>query len=164
MLDLISWRTHLAASTVDDSCAMAARAAANKLQAYTEEKKQHASRFLKAVRVLDPKQLAALDISSYASLKADLRLSDDCDQEWPIYIGLAGDIGQSTPAPLSFWKAVQQRVPNLAARAILLLQVPINSADVERSFSGYNQLLTAQRQSLKEESIAGLLKLYFNRM
>ena len=116
------------------------------------------------MRVLDPKQLAALDISSYASLKADLRLSDDCDQEWPIYIGLAGDIGQSTPAPLAFWKAVQQRVPNLAARAILLLQVPINSADVERSFSGYNQLLTAQRQSLKEESIAGLLKLYFNRM
>ena len=64
--------------------------------------------------------------------------------EWAIYLGMmVTDIGTTRPTPLSFWKAVQDRIPHLAAHAVLLLQGPINGADVERSFSSYNQLLSA---------------------
>jgi len=128
----------------------------------TQEKKQPCVRFLKAVRALDPSQLPALDVSCYETFKVDLGLPNACDIEWKIYLGLAGDIRESQPSPLSFWKAVQNRVPHLSAHAILLLQFTINSADVERSFSAYNQLFTAQRQRLTAENAAGLLKLYFN--
>jgi hypothetical protein len=161
MTDLINWLKHLSTS-IDGECAVAMTAAATKLQEYTQDNKQHAIRFLKAVRILDPNQLPSLDLSCYATLKDDLRFPTHCDEEWPIYLGIAGDIGQGRPEPLSFWKSVKQRVPHLAAHATLLLQLPVNTADVERSFSRYNMLLTAQRQSLTEENIAGLLKLYFN--
>ena len=63
-----------------------------------------------------------------------------------------------------FWLAVKPRVPQLAALAWLLLAVPSNSADVERSFSRLKNVLTPQRQGLSDDSIKQLTALYFNDM
>ena len=99
------------------------------------EKKQPCIRFLKAVRFLDPFQLAAFDVSCYMELKADLKFPDSCDAEWSIYLGLAGNIDQTHPSPLQFWRAIKNRVPNLSVYAILLLQFRVHSADAERFFA-----------------------------
>ena len=127
-------------------------------------KKQPCIRFLKAVRILDPSQLPAVEVSCYTVLKADLRLPDTCDEEWLVYLRLVGDISTSFTNPLQFWKAVQNRVPNLAARAVLLLQFNVHSGDVERSFSAFNQVFTSLRQRLTPENTAGLLRLYLNKV
>jgi hypothetical protein len=164
LVDLVSWLDQLAASTTDESCILAVGAASKKLKEYLKDNKQQSVRLLKAIRCLDPIQLPSLDVSSYPTLKADLHLPENCEGEWAIYLGLAGDIGQSKPKPISFWKAVYQRVPRLATHAVLLLQLPVNSADVERSFSKYNQIFTAQRQRLNTDNVAGLLKLHYNRI
>ena len=163
MQDLISWLTDLANSTSDEICSQAARSAASKLQDYTKISKQPAISLLRSIRALDPKQLPTLDVS-YPTIKVDLHFPDTCDPEWPIYLAFAKEIGNSSPNPIAFWIASQKRVTNLASHAVLLLQLLNNSADVERSFSAFNQISTAQRQRITENNLAGLLKLHFNKL
>lgn len=57
--------------------------------------------------------------------------------------------------------AVEDHVPNLAKHAMVPLQLTVNLADVERSFSKLRVLFSAQRQRLKDENVAGMLQLYF---
>ena len=54
-------------------------------------------------------------------------------------------------------------LPKLFELAKNFLHFPISTAAVERSFSKYNQLLTCDRQSLKESSIKALIFLYYNK-
>lgn len=160
--DFISWLTHLASTTDNIACAFAVRAAAEKLQEYTLESKQPAIQFLRSIRSLDPTQLPALNLSCYADLKHCLHLPDNCDEEWPIYIGLANEVKHTEFNIFAFWKSVKKRVPSLASYAALLLQLPVNSGDVERSFSAYNMLYTPQRQRTTQANAEGLLKIFFN--
>lgn len=162
MKDLTAWLDHLSATTAIPLCGNSANSAASKLREYTQEKKQPAISFLQAIRVLDPTQLPAIDIGCYATLENALHLPVSCKDEWPIYLALAVDIEAHKQNLLQFWQAVSKRVPNLASRAVLLLQLPINNADAERSFSAFNMLHTPQRQNLTERNVEGLLKLYFN--
>ena len=106
LYDLISFLSNLATATEDEICALAADAAAKKLEDYTQEKKQNAIQFLKAVRLLDPTQLPTLDASDFEHISSVLHFPKNCEDEWAIYLRLAGDIGYSKPFPLSFWKAL----------------------------------------------------------
>ena len=63
---------------------------------------------------------------------------------------------------LKFWTSVRNRVPHLAAAAILRLQMHVNSADVERSFSCLRNIDTCRRQNLKDDNLKNMLKVSFN--
>jgi len=63
---------------------------------------------------------------------------------------------------LNFWKSIVDRVPQLAKLAQTYLFSVTTSADAERSFSKYNQLLTPQRISLSELTLRMLEFLYWN--
>ncbi|XP_025049927.1 uncharacterized protein LOC102377462 isoform X1 [Alligator sinensis] len=161
ILDLISRLENLASSTDNAKGSMAAQSAADKLRQYNVKSKQPAIDFLCAVRALDPKQIGAV-YTDYETVKPELKLSNECNVEWPVYLGIVKDGFADIEDPIQFWMAIEDRVPNLAKYAVVLLQLTVNSADVERSFSKLGVLFSAQRQRLKDENVAGMLQLYFN--
>ncbi|XP_059585571.1 transcription factor E2F6 isoform X3 [Alligator mississippiensis] len=161
VLDLISWLEHLASSTDNAKGSVAAQSTADKLRQYNVKSKQPAIDFLRAVRALDPKQIGAV-YTDYETVKPELKLSSECNMEWPVYLGLVKDGFIDVEDPIQFWMAVEDHVPNLAKYAVVLLQLTVNSVGVEKSFSKLGILFSAQHQSLTEENVAGMLQLYFN--
>ena len=153
---------HLGATSSNDNVA-GPLAAAHKLKEYLNQTKQPAIDFLKYSRTLNPKQLPSLD-TTYAAIKTSLHFDDSCDSEWVLYLKIAQESQMNgNSSLLAFWKSAATQVPNLAAKATLLLQLPVNSADVERSFSQLKQI-SDQRQNLKNDNIKGLLKLHYNKL
>ena len=61
-----------------------------------------------------------------------------------------------------FWEGMKVRVPLLAEIAQGVLQVPASSAEVERSFTDYGNILTDKRHNLFDESMKMLNMLYHN--
>ncbi|XP_014383030.1 uncharacterized protein LOC102368925 isoform X1 [Alligator sinensis] len=161
VLDLISWLEHLASSTDNAKGSTVAQSLADKLRQYNVKSKQPAADFLRAVRALDPKQIGAV-YTDYETVKLELKLSNECDMEWPVYLGIVKDGFADIEDPIQFWMAAEDRVPSLAKYAVVLLQLTVNSADVERSFSKLGALLSAQLQCLKNENVPGMLQLCFN--
>ena len=83
------------------------------------------------------------------------------------YINVIGPqaVQNSTINPLdvlTFWKSVGDRLPGLQTLAKMYLFSVTTSADAERSFSNYNQILSRQRLSLSEDTIRMLEFLYWN--
>jgi len=70
------------------------KSACEKLCQYTTVKKQPAINLLRDIRILDPIHLASLTVD-YDTIKASLLLPNTCDEEWPIYVGLAKDASPS---------------------------------------------------------------------
>ena len=58
---------------------------------------------------------------------------------------------------------MKARIPLLASIALDVLQVPASSAEVERSFSAYGNILVDNRHRLSDESMKMLNMLYANR-
>lgn len=143
----------------EESEQLGPKVASEKLCQYTQPKKQPAINLLRDIRTFDPIQLSSLTVD-YNTIKENLLLPDTCDEEWPIYVGLAKDASPSNI--LQFWTSVRNRVPHLAAAAILRLQMPVNSADVERSFSCLRNIDTCRRQNLKDDNLKNMLKISFN--
>lgn len=144
----------------DEDLTVGPKSAHEKLCQYTTVKKQPAINLLRDIRCLDPVQLSTINMD-YASIKTSLFLPDACDDEWPVYVALAREVPSSSGI-VTFWKAVRSRLPNLSSSAVLRLQLPVNSADVERSFSSLRNLDTCRRQNLKDGNLKDMLKVIFN--
>jgi len=63
---------------------------------------------------------------------------------------------------LKFWNVHRLKIPKLYELSKWILAFPSNTAEVERSFSSYNNILTKNRNKLTEESIAALNFIHFN--
>ena len=63
---------------------------------------------------------------------------------------------------LKFWNVHRLRIPKLYELSKWILAFPTNTAEVERSFPSYNNILTKNRKKLAEESIAALNFIHFN--
>lgn len=126
---------------------------------------QPAIKFLKACRVFNPARVALLvnDFSYYSECIPGF--ANVPIEEYALYIEkLAGDAVRSTGSVdiHIFWLSVQDRVPVLAALALIWKDAVTNSADAERSNSIYNLVLSNRRRSLSEESLKCLVRLYYN--
>jgi hypothetical protein len=62
----------------------------------------------------------------------------------------------------TFWKSTAERLPGLSRLAQMYIFAVTTSADAERSFSKYNQLLTPQSTRLAAETLRMLEFLYWN--
>ena len=104
------------------------------------------------------------DSSLLEHLCCDLESFDKStvDLELAIYKEIIVSPDTDTSSPVCIWKTHQARMPILAGIAVVALAIPSNSADVERSFSKYNSLLSPQRLQLSELSVRQHLALYFN--
>ena len=61
-----------------------------------------------------------------------------------------------------FWVSSKEALPHLSSLALTYINAVCNSADVERSFSLYNLILTSRRHRLAEKTIKSLAFLYYN--
>lgn len=90
VLDLILWLEHLASSSDHANGSATVQSTADKLRQYNLKNKQPAIDFLHVFLALDPKQIGAAYIC-YETMKQQLKLSDECNMEWPVYLGIAED-------------------------------------------------------------------------
>ena len=120
--------------------------------------------YYKAVRVVDPRQLAIVehDIADYQAIPGLQCPTTELHEEWLIYMQLPPDSVTTSTAIPAFWKSMVERYPLLSAVAINAIWVPIASVDWERHFSQYKHILNDRRVSLSEENTKRLLMLYHN--
>ena len=55
--------------------------------------------------------------------------------------------------PTEYWRAMQERMPQLAALAQSYIALPVLSADIERSFSKYGTVLSPFCQCMLTDSL-----------
>lgn len=147
------------ASSHDESGAL--QAAAAKLDLYVTGTKHPALSFFKSVRLLDPAQFLLLP-HSFEDAVQGMPALGEMRAEWQVYENIISEMPLEQQKNPDFWKAVEVRIPRLASLALALCKVPQSSADVERSFSKYNQILSPQRTSLTTRSLKFMNALYFN--
>ena len=63
---------------------------------------------------------------------------------------------------IPFWRSLESVFPNISKLAIKCLNTPVTSADVERSFSMYRNIVTDKRCRLKESSTEALSLINYN--
>ena len=163
--DTLTWLQGVAEDgSLSPTTRSAASASANKLSHYhTGGSKQLAVNFFSYLRCLDPIQLCVAESRAYSDIKVALHLPDGCDGEWPIYMAAVRDLRASTSVNIcDFWKSLAERLPTLSRHALRLLNIPINSADVERVFSVLGDIMTPSRQSLSFRSMASHLQIAVN--
>ena len=116
--------------------------------------------FLKAVRIFDPEQLPILskNIEDYSDLKFQ---NEDLIKEFKNYIKF-NIVADYEKGLIPFWRSLESVFPNLSKLAIKCLNTPVNSVDVERSFSMYRNILTDKRCRLIESSIEALSLINYN--
>uniref|UniRef100_H3ABP4 HAT C-terminal dimerisation domain-containing protein n=1 Tax=Latimeria chalumnae TaxID=7897 RepID=H3ABP4_LATCH len=112
---------------------------------------QPAHRFLKAVRVFDPKQVCTLNLDTLL-LDSIPGFNRSYKTELECYRFHAN----------CFWRSAETRFPDITNLAKRYLSVVPNSVDAEQSVLAYGQVFTAQRQSMKEEQMNRLIMLNFN--
>ena len=156
------FHTRLVTAAEDDQTGALA-AAATKLELYMSGGKQPALQFFKTVRLLDPSQFMML-LNSHDEAAAHIPALQDCKTEWEIYRAIVKELpaGQPVSDVFNFWMAQGGRMPILSALAAALCRVPCSSAEVERSFSKYKQILGHQRTRLSTTSLVHLNFIYFN--
>lgn len=140
--------------------------AAQKLDKYITEG-QPGIHFVKACRIFKPQNTVLLSRrkQDYSAIPGIEQISDD---EFAKYINVIGPEAVQNSSDinpldvLTFWKSVGDRLPGLQILAKMYLFSVTTSADAERSFSKYNQILSPQRLSLSEETIRMLEFLYWN--
>jgi hypothetical protein len=148
------------------------RNAADKLLKYMtlETDGQPAIKFLKAVRIFDPKNvcLASHCKQDYTSIPG---MTDITDEEFNLYVNklapqavaVAGGVWNEIQVD-AFWGSVTDTLPNLSHIANKYRYTVCNSADAERSNSLYNILLSDRRRSLSESNLRALMFLYCNKL
>lgn len=140
--------------------------AADKVQKYIEGS-QPGIHFVKACRILKPQNTVLLSKKKqdYSAIPG---MTDIPDDEFLKYIDVIApevirNSSQDNPVDVAtFWKSVAERLPCLSQIAQMYIYSLTTSADVERSFSKYNQLLTPQRTRLSEGTLRMLEFLYWN--
>ena len=63
---------------------------------------------------------------------------------------------------IEFWKVNRAQLPKLYELAKKILNFPVSTASVERSFSKYNSILTSSRKSLLPNHLTALNFIYYN--
>ena len=121
--------------------------------------------FFKAVRIIDPRQMPSLpkDISRFSAIHGLNSPSPRLLSEWAIYRNIKQ---HELPDPFvlqEFWEGTKIRLPLLAEIALSVLQVPASSAEAERSFTDYGNILTDKRHNLSDENMKMLSMLYHNK-
>ena len=102
------------------------------------------------------------DISRFTAINGLSSPSPQLLTEWAIYRNIKQ---HELPEPLDlleFWEGMKVRLPLLADIALSVLQVPASSAEVERSFTDYGNILTDKRHNLSDENMKMLNMLYYN--
>ena len=147
-----------------------------KLKKYLTTDKQPSFKFLNEIRIFDPQQAKSAEnfeninlfdlqnipafVHINTSRKIDLKakLIGEFNKYKTI---ISNDNFYMKDDCLKFWNQKINVFPNLAPIIISYLSVPISGAEVERSFSHLNNVLT-DRRSLKVENLRDLLLLNFN--
>ena len=113
------------------------------------------------IRIFDPKQLPTLSVHQpdYGDLKG---IREVPGSEWHQYTSLKSSDLPETLNLDEWWKAQKERFPTLTKAALPHIWLPVASAEVERSFSQYSDVLRDDRQSLSEESLRSLFTLKWN--
>ena len=130
----------------------------------THIKQYDSFKFLEAVRILDPNQVAALiphHIDLYTSELFWDKADNNLMKEFRIYLGSKITVPENTKL-VKFWSTLIPHFPKLSKLAIRCLGIPVNSVSVERSFSMYRKLLESRRCNLGESSIETISMLNFN--
>lgn len=65
---------------------------------------------------------------------------------------------------LAFWREIAKFTPSLSKIAFGALKIPLSSAEVERSFAQYRNILTFERQNLSEENLKFLIFYHYNQI
>ena len=157
--DLLAWLRNPGFPFATAACETAMTNAAAKLQGYVEQDKQPACHLLKAVRVFDPRQLPVLS-KKLADFQSIPNITAAVD-EWQIYLDIAAN--EEVPEDITaFWRAVESRLPQLAALARAYIALPVSSVDVERSFSKYGSILSPLRQNLSQDSLKAYCSVFYN--
>jgi len=144
------------------------RLSAEKVQKYIDGG-QPGIQFVKACRILKPQNTVLLSRNK-EDYNAIPGMSDIEVAEFVKYVDVIGPeavrSSSSTSMTLTdivtFWKSTSDRLPGLSRLAQVYIFAVTTSADAERSFSKYNQLLTPQRTRLAAETLRMLEFLYWN--
>ena len=121
--------------------------------------------FFKVARIIDPRQMPSLprDISRFSAIHGLNSPSPRLLSEWAIYRNIKQ---HELPDPIvlqEFWEGMKIRLPFPAEIALSVLQVPASSAEAERSFTDYGNILTDKRHNLSDENMKMLSMLYHNK-
>ena len=114
-------------------------------------------KFFKTRAVLDPRNLARMN-NTWDAVADTLRLPDNLKEQWEEY-RLKSDPASVSGNLIDWWAA---QPTALASAAIALLQVPMTSAAVERSFSLAGVLDTKQRNKTRHLLRKAEMLLYYN--
>jgi len=144
------------------------RLSAEKVEKYIDGG-QPGIKFVKACRILKPQNTVLLSRNK-EDYHAIPGMSDIEVAEFVKYVDVIGlEAVRSSPVATvtltditTFWKSTSDRLPGLSRLAQMYIFSVTTSADAERSFSKYNQLLTPQRTRLAAETLRMLEFLYWN--
>ena len=137
--------------------------AGDKVAKYKKEEGQPGILFLKNLRFFDPSKLIFMP----NVIEGIPKFEEIPQEEIDLYRNHLGPQALMN-APTSaldlqqFWLSVQLKVPTLAKFALKYIFATVHSADVERSFSLYNIILSDRRRSLTPENLKKLIFLYYN--
>lgn len=158
--DLLSYLKSSVFPLATSNCENAKQNAAAKLELYFHGTRQPAIDLFKSVRIFDPRQLPLLS-KTFADHAQSVPTMMAATDEWQTYLDIASR--EIIPDDITaFWRALEERLPRLAALAKVYIALPISSVDVERSFSKYGSVLSPLRQSLTQENLRAYSAVFFN--
>lgn len=125
-------------------------------------KERHAAqwKFYHQVRILNPRNLPEMDhdVTKYDALPLPLE-DPEFLSEWRKYCRIEDIIFDSASPLVSFW---EKRPGVMGSSGLFLANVPVTSADVERSFSLAGAMDTKLRHALPDETRKLTSMLMFN--
>lgn len=124
-----------------------------------------AKEIFRKVRASDPRQVPA--VSNNIDMFAVFGLNHAMNEEFLIYCNAArNDLPALAPGEefdiAGYWQAMAARVPQIAQVARQYIFYPVSSADTERSFSKYKNLVTNKRERVTPENTKQLVTMNFN--
>ncbi|KAG2458114.1 WNT3A protein, partial [Polypterus senegalus] len=131
-----------------------------KLEEYFVGTKQPAIDLFRSVRIFDPRQLPLLS-KNFADHAQSVPTMMAAADEWQAYLDIASH-EVITADITAFWRALEDRLPRLAAHAKVYIALLISSVDVERSFSKYGSVLSPLRYCLSQENLQAYSAVFFN--
>ena len=147
-----------------------------KLKKYIFTGNQPAFKFLNQIRVFDPVQASSaqnfktLDLFDLKEIpfwnneqNMNLDIKTKLRSEFSKYKQMVESKSFSLESNcLEFWNQNLLNLPNLAPIVIGYLSIPISGAEVERSFSQLNDVLTPKRRNLLFDNLKNLLFINYN--
>ena len=161
MTDLLSWLQSPQIPYAPSNCQDATQNAVDKLADYVTGDKQPAIKLFQSVRVFDPRQLPLLSKTFHDHSQVVPGLMAAAE-EWQTYLDVAERETIDENISLSaFWIAVWDRLPRLSALIKAYISLPVSSADVERSFSKHESMLSPLRCALSQQSLRAYCVVFY---